>query len=142
MKTASIDHIAKPGSDKHQIEDLPEISMKAARITHTQRIRAIADFTQALYDQVYDLAASVLKVFPWLFIFYLLLPIYTTNERLAQMFSEQGVTLVFSDLAQKWIGTSFQFALMTGLCLALLRFIRNRGIFLQQAGTYTKGQTS
>lgn len=142
MKTIPIDNIATPGNDQHQVEDLPKMSMKEARITHRRIIRVIADFTQGLYDQVYDLAASVLNAFPWLFIFYLTLPIYAANERLAQMFSENGIGLIFSDLAQHWIGMSFEFALMTGVFLALQRLIRNRGTFSGSARVHIKEQHS
>ena len=130
MKTIPIDSIAKPSSDKHQMEDLPEVSIKKRQITPRQIIRTIADFIQELYGIVYDFAASILKAYPWLFIFYLTLPIYAANERLAQMFSEQGVALVFSGLGQFWIEASFHLALFTGVLLALLRFIRNRDLYV------------
>lgn len=142
MKTTSIDNIAKPGSDKHQMEDLPAMSIKKRQITPRQIIRVITDFIQELYDIVYDFAVSILNTFPWLFIFYLLLPIYTATELIAQMFSEQGVALMFNDRAQLWIGYSFQLALLTGVLLASLRFMRNHGVFLKYARARQKEQDS
>ena len=139
MKTTSIDNIPKPNNDTCQIEDLPEISMKKPQIKPKRIIRAIADFTQGLYNIMYDLAVSTLKIFPWLFIFILLFPIYPDNERLTRMIIEPSVPMI----ANQWIVFSFKSALLIGICLALLGPMRNRDYYVPASvRAHTKEQDS
>lgn len=86
----------------------------------TQQRRYPTRIAINIFHYLRTLIPATCNVFPWLFVLLLLSPIYFANERLAKMADEHGAAMLFSHLANQWIGVSFQFALAASLAITAL----------------------